>query len=416
MKKNNEILSKVKDYINNFKLELGKINKESIISFVKVRKYLITSIAIIIIILLMVSGKVFITSKDKLLNDLEISMKQGNSSKIYGDILVVDKKVSRSELDPLIKYYNSDTTKINKVLSELKTSGVGEVFTIKSNKKGIWQDYYLEVNTVDIKVNCNFSNAKIFVDSNELNGDNRSSGIVPGLYKIKAILKTNYGDVEKEIEVSLIQNEEVSINLEAVDLNITSNFNDAKVLINDNDINKKVSEIGDYGPIPTNENIDIGIQREFPWGIIKSGKIKVNDSPNINIDINMVNEELTTQIELSINKFYESVFNALNKRDYSLIVLTNEEIQRKIYDEINKKSLIFKNNYEISELETKIENSEFKYEDNVYKAQIVIKINYSIDKKMFLLSKNREENMFLTNMELVGDEWIIKEIQKFGLE
>ncbi|MBU3103710.1 TcaA 3rd/4th domain-containing protein [Clostridium gasigenes] len=416
MKKNNEILSKVKDYINNFKLELGKINKESIVSFIKVRKYLITSISIIIIILIMVSGKVFITSEDKLLNDLEISMKQGNSSKIYGDILVADKKVSRSELDPLIKYYNSDTTKINKVLSELKTSGVGEVFTIKSNKKGIWKDYYLEVNTVDIKVNCNFSNAKIFVDSNELNGDNRSSGIVPGLYKIKAILKTNYGDVEKEIEVSLIQNEEVSINLEAVDLNITSNFNDAKVLINDKDINKKVSEIGDYGPIPTNESIDIGIQREFPWGIIKSEKIKVNDSPNINIDINMVNEELTTQIELSINKFYESVFNALNKRDYRLIVLTNEEIQRKIYDEINKKSLIFKNNYEISELETKIENSEFKYEDNLYKAQIVIKINYSIDKKMFLLSKNREESMFLTNMELVGNEWIIKEIQKFGLE
>ncbi|MBU3089479.1 TcaA 3rd/4th domain-containing protein [Clostridium gasigenes] len=416
MKKNNEILSKVKDYINNFKLELGKINKESIVSFIKVRKYLITSISIIIIILLMVSGKVFITSEDKLLNDLEISMKQGNSSKIYGDILVADKKVSRSELDPLIKYYNSDTTKINKVLSELKTSGVGEVFTIKSNKKGIWKDYYLEVNTVDIKVNCNFSNAKIFVDSNELNEDNRSSGIVPGLYKIKAILKTNYGDVEKEIEVSLIQNEEVSINLEAVDLNITSNFNDAKVLINDKDINKKVSEIGDYGPIPTNESIDIGIQREFPWGIIKSEKIKVNDSPNINIDINMVNEELTTQIELSINKFYESVFNALNKRDYRLIVLTNEEIQRKIYDEINKKSLIFKNNYEISELETKIENSEFKYEDNLYKAQIVIKINYSIDKKMFLLSKNREESMFLTNMELVGNEWVIKEIQKFGLE
>ncbi|NKF06244.1 hypothetical protein J1C67_02695 [Clostridium gasigenes] len=416
MKKNNEILSKVKDYINNFKLELGKINKKGIVSFIKVRKYLITSISIIIIILLMVSGKGFITSEDKLLNDLEISMKQGDSSKIYGDILVADKKVSRSELDPLIKYYNSDTTKINKVLSELKNSGVGEVFTIKSNKKGIWKDYYLEVNTVDIKVNCNFSNAKIFVDSNELNEDNRSSGIVPGLYKIKAILKTNYGDVEKEIEVSLIQNEEVSINLEAVDLNITSNFNDAKVLINDKDINKKVSEIGDYGPIPTNESIDIGVQREFPWGIIKSEKIKVNDSPNINIDINMVNEELTTQIELSINKFYESVFNALNKRDYRLIVLTNEEIQRKIYDEINKKSLIFKNNYEISELETKIENSEFKYEDNLYKAQIVIKINYSIDKKMFLLSKNREESMFLTNMELVGDEWIIKEIQKFGLE
>lgn len=416
MKKKNDILYKIKKYINNFKLDLTKVNKENIMSFIKEKKYLISITLVFIIIFIMSWGKVIITSKDELLNNLEISMRKGDSRKVYGDIFVADEKISRNELDPLIRYYNSDTTKIDKVVSELKTTGKSGVLKIKSKKSLVWQNYYLELDTVGIKVNCNFEEAKIFLDNKEIDGGNVKRGLVPGLYNVKAKLKTNYGDVEKEVEVSLMQNEEISIKLDATNLNITSNFNDAKVFINDKDTNKKVSEISNYGPIPTNNNIQIQLQREFPWGVIQSDKIKVSDLPNMNIDINMVNEELTTQIELSINKFYESVFNALNERDYNLITLTNEEIKKKIYEEINQKSLIFKNNYEISDLEIKIENSEFKYEDNKYKAQIVVKINYLIYKKLFLSSKNAVESMFLTNMQLVGDEWIIEEIQKFVLE
>lgn len=416
MKKKNDILYKIKKYINNFKLDLTKVNKENIMSFIKEKKYLISITLVFIIIFIMSWGKVIITSKDELLNNLEISMRKGDSRKVYGDIFVADEKISRNELDPLIRYYNSDTTKIDKVVSELKTTGKSGVLKIKSKKSLVWQNYYLELDTVGIKVNCNFEEAKIFLDNKEIDGGNVKRGLVPGLYNVKAKLKTNYGDVEKEVEVSLMQNEEISIKLDATNLNITSNFNDAKVFINDKDTNKKVSEISNYGPVPTNNNIQIQLQREFPWGVIQSDKVKVSDLPNMNIDINMVNEELTTQIELSINKFYESVFNALNERDYNLITLTNEEIKKKIYEEINQKSLIFKNNYEISDLEIKIENSEFKYEDNKYKAQIVVKINYLIYKKLFLSSKNPVESMFLTNMQLVGDKWIIEEVQKFDLE
>lgn len=416
MEKKNEILYKIRKYINNFKLDLGKVNKENIMSFIKGKKYLMSIILLLVMFFFMSWGKIFVTTKDELLNNLEVSMKKGDSRKVYGDIFVVDEKISRSELEPLIKYYNSDITKIDKIISELKTTEKSGVIKVKNKRRLIWQNYYLEVDTVGIKVNCNFEEAKIFLDNKEIDGGNVKRGLVPGLYNVKAQLKTDYGNVEKEVQVSLMQNEEVSIKLDATNLNITSNFNDAKVFINDKDTNKKVSEISNYGPIPTNENIEIQLQREFPWGVIQSDKVTLSDVPNMNIDINMVNEELTTQIEVSINKFYESIFKALNERDYNLITLTNEEIKKKIYEEINEKSLIFKNNYEISGLEVKIENSEFKYEDNKYKAQIVVKINYSIYKKLFLSSPAKIESMFLTNMELVGDEWIIEEVQKFDLE
>lgn len=416
MGKFNEFLSIIKNYIEKLELYLKKINKEKILLDIKEKKYLITSITIFIIVLLTIVAKGFVVTKDELLKDLEVSMRKGRVSKIYGDILVFDEKVSIQELNPLLKYYSEENEKINMLLSELKSNGTSGVFTIKSNKKAIWQNYYLEISTVGMKVNCNFPNAKIFLNDKEIKGSNVKRGLIPGTYVVKAQLETNYGEVEKEVEVSLMQNEEVSINLDAIDLSITSNFNDANVLINDEDINKKVSEFGSVSIVPTDKNIYIQLQREFPWGVIKSEKMKINNSPNINLDISVVNEKLTTEIEGVVDKFYESVFDALNKKDSSLIASTNEEVQKKIYDDINKKSLILPNNYEIRGLETKIENSEFKYENNVYEAQIVVKINYSIYKKLFSLFESEEENMFLTNIELVGDKWFVKGIQKFDLE
>lgn len=416
MEKFNGILSGIKRNVNKLKLDFEKFDNEKIVLGFKEKKYLILSVLIFIIILLAMSVRGIVVTKDELLKDLEVSIREGRVSKIYGNVLVFDEKVSKEELNPLLKYYSEENEKINKLLSELKSSGASGIFTVKSNRKAIWQNYYLEVNTIGIKVNCNFKDAKIFLDNKEIKTNDIKMGIIPGIYTIKAHLETNYGEIEKEVEVSLMENEEVFVKLDAVDLSITSNFNDANVLINDEDIDKKVSEFEGVSIIPTDKNIYIQLQREFPWGIIKSEKIKVSDTPSINLDINMVNEELITQIEVAVDKFYGSVFDALNKKDSSLIALTNEEVQKKIYDDINKKSLILDNNYEIRGLETKIENSEFKYENNVYEAQVVVKINYSIYKKLFALFQREEENMFLTNMELVGDKWFIKGIQKFNLE
>lgn len=415
MEKLDKILSEIKSYREKIKVYFEKINKEEIFLYIKNKICLIISILIFTIILLAIISKGFVVSKNELLRDLEMSMRKGRISRVYGDVLVYDEKVSKNELKPLFEYYNEETEKINILLEELRTSGRSGVFTIKSSKKGIWQDHYLEVSTVGIKVNCNFPNAKILLNDEEISSTNIKRGLIPGMYIVKAELKTDYGDVEKEVEVSLMQNEEITIKLDAIDLSITSNFSDANVLIDDKNINKKVSEFDGVDPIPTNKNIYIQLQREFPWGIIKSEKIKVSDSPNVNLDINMVNNELSKQIEGSIDSFYGSVFDALNKKDSSLIVSATEEVPKKIYDEFNKKSLILSNNYEIRNLETKIENSEFKYENNIYEAQVVVKINYSIYKKIFSLFQSEEENMFLTNMELVGSKWIVKGIQKIDL-
>lgn len=416
MEKLKSVKEKIDAYIDKVRVCLKKIEIDKIFNMIKNKKYFLLAMTLIIVLVSIYVVDSTITTKKELIKDLEISIDKCKVSKLYGSIFVDDEKSAKDDIEPLVKFYNADEAKAKKMLSELNSNNKSGVLTIKNNKRLFRQNYYLEVDTVGIKVKSNYEDAQIFIDGNSLNEGNVKIGLMPGLHIVKLELKTNYGDVENEVEVALMQNEEVFIKLDAVNMNLASNFEDATVLINDKPSNETVKTIDNLGPIPTNKDLNIQLQREFPWGIIKSEKVNITDAQNMKLDINMVNESLISQVEGNINEFYTSIFEALNQRDKNLIVLTNEEIKNKIYNEINKKTLIFKNNYEIKELETKIENSEFEFNDNKYTGKIVVKINYSVYKKIFSLFQNKEDNMFLTDIELVDDKWIINDIQKFEMQ
>ena len=213
-----------------------------------------------------------------------------------------------------------------------------------------------------------------------------------------------------------MQNEEYILNLKAININLSSNFDDADVVINDKKVNKKVKDIKNYGPIPINKGINIYLEREFPWGVLKSEKVNVGGLPNINIDINMVNDKLLTEIDSCTNIFYSSVFDALNLNDYSLIKNADEDAKNKIYDSVKRESLFLKNNYELTELNTEVRSSEFYYENKTYKANIVINLDYSVSKKLIPFIKDNVNEMFLTQMEYVDGKWEITNVQKFNLE
>ncbi|MFL7795890.1 hypothetical protein OIM93_03100 [Clostridium chauvoei] len=415
IKKISELGIKTKECLSSLKSDLYNLKRENLKETLLKRKMCIITILSMVIAIIFLF-KSTITSENKLLKDLESSLKDVSSYRISRKIKISEETPNKKELMPLIKYYNYDQSKIEEVIKSLREKGKSGVFTLKKNKVLIFNSYYLELTPVSIKLNTNFNDAKLYLDGNLLRDTKIKRGLVPGIYSIKAELETDYGKITKEEEVSLMQNEEVDLKLDAMNITLTSNFNDAKVYINDKDTGKFVKDIKDFGPFKTNSDTYIFLEREFPWGTIKSEKFKIKDLPNINIDINMINDELITNIEDTTKTFYRSVFTALNSRDKSLIRLTDEDTRNRIYEDIEQKTLLLKNNYEISELETNIQSSEFKYEDNTYKANIVVKVNYNVYKQFFSISKKKNENMFLTTMKYVGNEWLIESVQKFTLE
>lgn len=416
MEKLKELVKFFKEYFKLLVNDINNLNFEHLKGFINRRKVLL------LVSLLFIFGMIgfgignYNSSKNKVLKNLEIALKENEPGKIYKDIKLDGNKISKSEFEPLTEYYSENISQVDNIIKNLKSSGESGYFSLINNKILFFDNYYIEIKPVAVKINTNFDKTKVYINGNEIAATNIKRNLIPGKYVIKGELDTLYGVVEEEKEIFIMENLEYNLNMPAININLTSNFEDAKVFINDEDINKNVNDIKNYGPIPLNKEINIQLEREFPWGTIKSDKVAVGTLPNINIDINMVNDNLIEEVNLSANSFYSSVFNALNNSDYSLIENSRDDAKSKIYDSIKRESLFLKNNYELNDLNTEIKSSEFYYEDGSYKGNIVISLNYNISKKILPFIYNNVEETFLTHMEFENNKWIIVDVQKFTLE
>ncbi len=415
MNKLKEVLQYLREYFDLLKEDISEFKISNIREFLFKRKFLLIGILLFFTLVGFGFGS-YKSSKNIILKNLEIALKNNRPSKIYREVKFQNKRISKNDFEPLAEYYSENSSRVNNLIKDLKNNGESGHFILVNKKRLFFDNYHIEISPVTIKINTNFSNAKIYVNDKELKSTDLSENLIPGKYLIKGKLNTLYGLVEEEKELYIVENMEYSLNMPALNISLTSNFEDADVFINDEKINKKVKDIKNYGPIPLSKEINIQLQREFPWGLIKSNKVQVSSLPNISIDIDMVNEKLINNVNEATDVFYSSVFNALNSSDSSLILNSKEDTKSKIYDSIIRESLFLKNNYELNDLKTELKSSEFYYENGTYKGNVVINLNYSIKKKILPFLKNNVEETFLTHIEYESNNWIINDIQKFNID
>lgn len=415
MGKLKEIFDALREYFNLLIEDISDIKISKLKEFLIKRKLLFIGILVLFTVIGFSVGR-YKSSKNIILKNLEIALKDNKPGKIYREVKFEEKRISKNDFEPLAEYYSENESRVSSVIKDLKNNGVSGHFTLINKKVLFFDNYHIEISPVAIKINTNFDNAQIYINDQEIAETNIQRNLIPGKYLIKGKLNTSYGVVEEEKEVYIVENMEYSLNMSALNISLTSNFDDADVFINDEEINKKVKDIKNYGPIPLNKDISIQLQREFPWGIIKSDKVQVSSLPNINIDIDMVNEKLIDDVNDVTNTFYSSVFNALNSSDSSLILNSKEDTKSKIYDSIIRESLFLKNNYDLNDLNTELKSSEFYYENGIYKGNLVINLSYNIKKKILPFLQKNVEEMFLTHIEYENNNWIISDVQKFSID
>ncbi|MBD7913797.1 hypothetical protein H9660_01405 [Clostridium sp. Sa3CUN1] len=404
-----------KEYLKDLLEDINNLTFRNFKDFFNRRKALFLIVFIFLTVVLVSIGN-HKSSKSTLLKDLEISMKENKPGKIYKKIRLNGEKISKEDLKPLSEYYSENQEKVNQIIKQLRSNNKGGYFTLINEKKLFFDNYHLEITPVSLEIETNFNETKLFLNNKEVLSTKIDKKLIPGKYVLRGELETLYGIVEEEKEVYIMEDLDYKLDIPATNITLTSNFEDASVFINNEDINKKVKDIQNFGPIPLEKDIRIYLQKELPWGTVKSEEVKVGNLPNININVDIVNDKLISDINEATKEFYESVFNALNKSDYNLIVNAEDDANYKIYTSIKRESLFLKNNYELNDLQTEVKNSEFYFEDGVYKGKIVIKLSYNISKKILpFLDKNVEE-MFLTNMEYKDGNWIVNDVQKFNLE
>ena len=410
-----EIIRRSKDYFYNLINDIKDLDFSfiSLKKFILKRKVFILAILLLFLILGSLYGN-YKFSKNFILEKLEIALKENKPGKIYKYIEIDGEKISKSDLEPLCEYYFEKDNLVNNVIKGLKSNGDSEFIRIVE-KNNVFNKYSIQIKLVNIELTSNFDNTIFYLNDKKVES-NKVEGIIPGKYVVRGDLETIDGLISEEKEIFILDSTTYDLKMPAINLNLTSNFDDAKVYINDKDIKKKVSDIKNYGPIPLDKEFIIQLEKEFPWGTIQSEKVSIGNLPNINININIANENLINEIEESLKIFYDSVFEALNKSDYNLIKNSEEDIKNRIYNDIKRESLFLKNNYDLKDLSIEVKSSEFYYEDSVYKSNIVANLNYKISKKILSFIGKEIEETFLTELEYIDGSWEVVGIQKINLD
>lgn len=378
-------------------------------------------IVIIFIVIFMISTFIIISipngasTKEEVINNFKVAIENKDGRLLSKNLKVDGKKVDSESLLPLIEYYEEKSNTLLDITKKLRSENRSGMLNLESEKNIFGEEYYLNISRISVEVKSNFNDTEIFINNKTIKSGETLEDIIPGIYTVRYKLNTDFGDVTGEEEVTVSEDTDINIVVDAGNITLYSDYKDAEVFIEDKDIEKKVSDIVDFGPIPLNRDISLYIEQEFPWGKIKSETVVLNNSGLIKVDINMVNEKLMNEVEVSLNTFFNSVFDALNDEDKTLIQNADESTKNKIYDDIFKKTLFFTNNYEISDMNLNIEKSEFKYEDDIYKGNVVVKINYEIYKKILPFVKESREETFLVSLIYDNGKWVSNSIQRFNL-
>ena len=413
-----------KNMANKFKVyleckisDIKNIKELGIIEVLNRTKVIIISLISFMMIFGFILFNAINISEEEMLEDLKKSLITENSFKIAKIIRVRDEKISESEFKPLFNYYSGNEDKIKKLINELRKNGEYGNFEIKSKQGLFYKRYYIALDTVEVEFTTNTKDIKVEFEDKKFNlQDVAQFDVIPGIYNVKYTYETQFGDICNDINISILEDKKVELKIDGNYVTLYSNFDDAKVLINNENTGLLAKEIKNFGPIPKEKDIVIKLQREFPWGTIESDEENISNQEYIKLDISMVNDELINIVSKDINGFYESVFEGLNKRNKENIINCTESVRDSVYNYINEKTLLFSNNYEIADMNVEIEKSDFKYEDSVYKASVVTKVNYNIYKKILPFFKTYNESLFILGLEYIDNNFRITEIQKVEIE
>lgn len=413
-----------KNMANKFKVyleckisDIKNIKELGIIEVLNRTKVIIISLISFMMIFGFILFNAINISEEEMLEDLKKSLITENSFKIAKIIRVRDEKISESEFKPLFNYYSGNEDKIKKLINELRKNREYGNFEIKSKQGLFYKRYYIALDTVEVEFTTNTKDIKVEFEDKKFNlQDVAQFDVIPGIYNVKYTYETQFGDICNDINISILEDKKVELKIDGNYVTLYSNFDDAKVLINNENTGLLAKEIKNFGPIPKEKDIVIKLQREFPWGTIESDEENISNQEYIKLDISMVNDELINIVSKDINGFYESVFEGLNKRNKENIINCTDSVRDSVYNYINEKTLLFSNNYEIADMNVEIEKSDFKYEDSVYKASVVTKVNYNIYKKILPFFKTYNESSFILGLEYIDNNFRITEIQKVEIE
>ncbi|HHT7239421.1 MULTISPECIES: zinc ribbon domain-containing protein [Bacillus] len=280
-------------------------------------------------------------SKEKQVNAM-IEAFQNKDVNAIDEILKVDDptlKVKTEDIKAYIRYLKENPSYNKELLSYLQRETVDQKLAsdkasfkdgqiVEDGKEWfLYPKYKFSMKSYYMSVSTTAKNAEIYVNDKKetaLSSDKTSKELgpyFPGTYVVKATAKTELTELETEKEVDLADEKngtvEVDLSLEGNYVTISSDESDATVFVN----GKKRGKLnyGSYklGPVPTDETVEVHLEKNAEFGVMKSESIKVGDQSTYYL--NFPKEASSSAVgDFVQNHIYNNV-RAISLNDFSLI-------------------------------------------------------------------------------------------------
>lgn len=297
----------------------------------------------------------YITDGEHIIAKFEKAAKDGDASELASMLKSNDSKLvlDKDNIKPLVEYLKNDNFAREAVSSELreqlkqfnKKMENGEVSAIyyksiihlkKDGKRFLlFDDYNIEVVALYPDVATNYKGTKIKVNGkNMVTTDEeyfygKVGPVVPGKNVFQAKYEGDFSSMKVEKTVTLTTAnsfESIELELDGDYLTLVSNYDDAAVFIDNQDTKLTVNDFDYVGPFLVDGSSTVHVEREFPWGVVKSEDISI-DSNFIRVDLDPVNDDLRDSIQHATRNFYLEFVNVMNTQDVSTATHMSKEIK-----------------------------------------------------------------------------------------
>lgn len=206
-------------------------------------------------------------------------------------------------------------------------------------------EYYFEVIPFYLNISCDFDNLVISLDDEELEyGDIQSSELIigplmPGVHTIEAIYEGDYTTLATSKTLEFLSSDNLSYGQYYWNAEFSPRYvsiesdggEDINVIVNGVKSETFSDSLYELGPI--DKDTKIQLEKEFPWGTMKTEEFVVGDENSLSINF-VENEDFYQSIIHSVNQYMVNLVKAHQEGDSSILTNINNTYKEQLIDDI----------------------------------------------------------------------------------
>lgn len=252
--------------------------------------------------------------------------------------------IDETSIQVMVDYLTENPTKLPEVISHLESQASDMALQIDGEESNVSEPslthflnivegdkLYYVINTykVELKpayanIEVDYDDVKMYVGDQELavsskNLQNTTIGpLVPGDYLLRAEWVSDVVTLKDEQSVTLLNSAEeaspITFNLGGETVYIHANYDDARIFVNDKDTGKTAANIQYYGPVLTDGSMEVYAQMDFPWESVKSESHFIENTGQINLEIEPITEQVKQAIYETGKIYGQGLYKAMTEQ------------------------------------------------------------------------------------------------------